>query len=159
MLTRIADIRIQSYANWTVKFELMDANLLNSLARILKSKKQLGESEKAEVSKRFGQLYSYTIQRFIIGVNTLEDSQKSQLKFVLADVEVNSISKLLGRGQDHIKGLVSNVKQRSLELLEKEHDSLLGSASREGRLGVNYGTGGKSVTAPKSLSAPMIKEL
>jgi len=161
LLVRIADVRIKSYAAWKVKFELMDANLLNSLARCIKANKTGNEKEIAEIARRFAQLYSYAIQRYVSGFETLEASQKAQLKFVLADVEQSSVSKLLGRSQNVIKQYVNNSSQRSLDSLGKEHDSLLGKASRAGRLAYelkyDYGTdGGKPITAPKRLVPPDI---
>ncbi|MCF7956165.1 MAG: hypothetical protein K9M75_10210 [Phycisphaerae bacterium] len=161
LLVRIADIRIKSYAAWKVKFELMDADLLNSLARSIKENKTGSEGEIAEIARRFGQLYSYAIQRYISGFDTLQAPQKDQLAFVLADVEQSSISKLLGRPQNVIKQCVSNSSQRSLETLGNEHDSLLGKASGPGLLGYelkyDYGQlGGKPMTAPMRLTPPDI---
>ncbi|MCF7955279.1 MAG: hypothetical protein K9M75_05720, partial [Phycisphaerae bacterium] len=161
LLVRIADIRIESYAAWKVKFELMDAELLNSLARSIKENKTSSEKDTAEIARRFAQLYSYAIQRYISGFETLQDSQKTQLEFVLADVELSSVSKLLGRPQNVIKQCVSNSSQRSLETLGNEHDSLLGKASGPGRLAYelkyDYGRdGSKPITAPKRLSPPDI---
>jgi hypothetical protein len=161
LLIRIADVRIKSYAAWKVKFELMDAGLLNSLARSIKANKTSSDREIAEIARRFAQLYSYAIQRYVSGFETLEASQKAQLKFVLADVEQSSVSKLLGRSQNVIKQYVNNSSQRSLDSLGKEHDSLLGKASGAGRLGhelkFDYGTdGGKPMTAPKRLAPPEI---
>ncbi|MBW8015281.1 MAG: hypothetical protein FVQ82_03775 [Planctomycetes bacterium] len=163
LLVRIADVRIELYAAWKVKFELMDAGLLNSLARSIKSGKTGSKKEIAEIARRFGQLYSYVMQRYILGIQTLDASQKAQLAFVLADVEQTSISKLLGQNQNQIKRLVSNSNPRSLVSLGNEHDSLLGNASRAGRLGselnYHYGKpGSKQIIAPKRLSAPVISD-
>lgn len=160
LLIRIADIRIDSYAAWDVKFELMDAGLLNALGRRIKGSKNVSVQEMAA---RFGQLYSYAIQRYILGFNTLEASQKAQLAFVLADVELNSISKLLGRSQNIIKQYVNNSSPRSLDSLGVEHDALLGKASKAGMLAYelkyDYGKkGGKPQTAPMRLSPPAIEE-
>jgi len=160
LLVRIADVRIKAYESWTVKFEFMDAGLLNALALSIKSGKT---EKKSEIAARFGQLYSYAIQRYIFGFETLDSSQKSQLKFVLGDVEQSSVAKLLGRSQSQIKQLLNNSSQRSLDSIGKEHDSLLGSASRAGRLGdqlkYDYGIlGSNPVTAPKRLAAPKLEE-
>lgn len=163
LLVRIADIRIESYEAWNVKFELMDAGLLNSLARSIKTNKSGDEKEIAKLARRFGQLYSYVIQRYILGFKTLEASQKTQLAFVLTDVEQTSLSKLLDRKQNTIKQLVNNSSQRSLYTLGNEHDSLLGKASRGGRLAYelkyDYGKdGGNPITSPMRLSPPAIEE-
>ncbi len=159
ILVRIADIRIDSYIKWTVKYELMDAGLLNSLARTIRSKKLSAGTSKTKVARRFAQLYSCVIQRYILGFNTLADTRKAQLSIVLGDVEKTSVGKLTGQSQIEIKQLLSSNNQRTLDLLDKEHDSLLGSASGPGRLAqkLNFDYGkfaGKKINAPKRISAP-----
>lgn len=159
ILLRIASIRIKSYAQWTVKFEFMDANLLNSLARTIIAADSASKSNIAEIARSFAQLYSYAIQRYVRGFNILGDTQKNELVFVLAEVEQVSVGKLLGQSQNDIKKFVSSSNQRSIDSLDKEHDSLLGTASRAGRLArklnFNYGKdAGVPIIAPKQLSSP-----
>jgi hypothetical protein len=159
ILIRIADIRIKSYAKWNVKYELMDAELINSLCRTIRARKSASDTLKTEAARRFAQLYSCAIQRYILGFNTLDDIQKAHLTFVLSDVERFAIGKLLARPQTEIKQLVSSNNPRGLEALEMEHDSLLGTVSKPGRLAqeLNFDYGkmaGKIMNAPRRISAP-----
>ena len=162
LLVQIADLRISDYADWSVEYELMDASLLNSLVNTIENPAGSNPGTQ-EVARRFAQLYSYVFQRFILGNDVLDERSEYYLTFVLADVEQNSISKLL-RPQNNIKQLVASSTSVSLEKLSNEHDSLLGSESRTGRLGFelkfNYGTqDGKPRTAPKRLDAPKKNDL
>ena len=163
LLLKIADIRMESYRDWSVKYELMDAGLLNAIARSIDT----GDVENNANSKkmqRYAQLYSYVIQRYILGFETLGDIQLQHLGSVLISVEQNSLGKLLARSQTEIKRLVSSSRNRhSLNALSKEHDSLLGSPKRQGRLSYevryDYGKeGGKVLIAPKKLKAPASPE-
>lgn len=159
ILIRIADIRINSYLEWNVEYELMDAALLNSLCRTIRDKKTASKASKADVARCFAQLYACAMQRYIQGFHTLDDVHKSYLVFVLADVERSSIGKLLGRTQTDIKQLVSSNNPRGLESLDNEYDSLLGTVSNPGSLALelkfDYGKmAGKQMNAPIPLSTP-----
>jgi len=89
MLIKIAEIRITAYENWTVKYELMDAALLQALSsRLLPDNFQrLSAEQKALFARTFGQLYSYVFERYILGVDILTKISKRQLASVLIDVE------------------------------------------------------------------------
>jgi hypothetical protein len=129
-LLEIADIRIQKYASWTVDSELLDNRVLALLGEAITSQ---GEN-KAAVSQRFAQLYSFAMQRYIKSMddpNLLDSTQKQQLASVLVDVEQKCIGKLTGISQSVIKSAVE--KDKSSTLLA-EHDSLFGSEDNIGRL-------------------------
>jgi hypothetical protein len=164
LLTKIVDLRTSVYENWTVKYELMDAKLLRSLGSEILS--PVSQPNKAANSHRFAQLYSYTMQRFILGENILSDASKQQLASVLVEVEQSVLDKLLGRPQSTIKKAVEKiltrktVEQKDYSALEAEHDSLLGTAARKGdlpaALNFDYGKNpdGSALTAPKKLGPP-----
>ena len=164
LLTKIVDLRTSAYENWTVKYELMDAKLLRSLGREILS--PVSQSNKAANSRRFAQLYSYAMQRFILGENVLSDVSKQQLASVLVEMEQSVLDKLLGRPQSTIKKAVEKIltrktiEQKDYSALEAEHDSLLGTAARKGELpaALNFDYGknpdGSALTAPKKLGPP-----
>lgn len=159
LLAKVADIRIKTYADWSVKYELMDANLMKFLVDEI-----LAESptvDKAVFGAKFAQLYSYAIQRYVFGAEVLSEVSRNRLASILAQTELSSISKILGRSQTIIK---KGIEKRNLAAIEKERQLLLGTKVRPGRipqkLGFNYGknTGGRSITAPKELKPPALPE-
>jgi len=164
LLTKIVDLRTSAYENWTVKYELMDAKLLRLLGNEILS--QASQPNKAANSRRFAQLYSYAMQRFILGANVLSDVSKQQLASVLVEVEQSVLDRLLGRSQYSIRTVVEKIltrktgEQKNYSTLEAEHDSLLGTAARKGdlpaALNFDYGKNpdGSAVTAPKKLGPP-----
>jgi hypothetical protein len=154
LLSKVADVRIRSYADWTVKYELIDAAIL----RTLWDKAISANPGKPDVARRFAQLYSYVILRYINGRDLLGDTAKQQLASVIVDTEVNCLSKLEG-------GQFQSTIRRSVEggnpaELQKEHDRLFGVATAPGdlvtRLKFNYGQNpdGSSRASPLPLPAP-----
>jgi len=154
LLLTVADARISAYEKWTVKYELMDTGLLRSLAdRAMSSN---SEEIKAAVARKFAQLYSYVMQRYMAGGDFLSDDSREYLAAVLVEVEASVLDKLLGRGQSAIKNAI---EQKDMASLQSEHDSLLGTASRTGRLGYSLGFDyGDGLTAPKKLPSPPAKK-
>lgn len=127
LLGQIADMRMKRYADWTVKYELLDAAILKLLYKKISS----GGSNKAAVARRFGQLYSYAIQRYYKGRGSLNATQKHQLASVLLEIEQSCISKLVGMRQTVIKRAVAGGDYTALL---QEHSRLLGDKTRAGRL-------------------------
>ncbi len=101
LLTRIADVRIKRYADWAVKYELVDTGILKFLSAKIGS----GGPASQQLAKQFGQLYSYAIQRYIRGTKdgSLQESTASQLAAVLVETEQQCLNKLLGgtANRDH----------------------------------------------------------
>jgi len=167
LLGQIADMRIKQYADWTVKYELIDITIL----KLLDSKIPLPSgspgtapaetsSGKAAMARRFGQLYSYAIQRYTKGQAVLNDTQKQQLVSILVETEEKCIGRLLGRPQTTIRRAI---ERENLPALLQEHDRLLGSETQTGelplRLNFDYGTAsGSKRTAPIPLPQPPIKK-
>lgn len=163
LLGQIADMRIKRYADWTVKYELMDSAILKLLeSKIpLPSAGPLGptpaaSSSKPEIARRFGQLYSYAMQRYAKGQAFLSDIQKQQLASILVETEEKCIGRLLGRPQTTIRRAV---ERQNLTALLDEHNRLLGDETRAGelpsKLNFDYGTSsGARRTAPIPLPEP-----
>ena len=133
LLLEIVDIRIKRYADWTVESELLDSSILRMLCD-----KLVSNSKNIDVARRFGQLYSYAMQRYILdikGGQFLSESQRSELASVLVDAEKFCIGKLLNRPQSLIKRAVEQDKAAELQ---REHNKLLGSDASAGELGSKF---------------------
>ncbi len=152
LLIHAADERIKRYAAWNTGYELADASVLKLLANRLTT-----GTPNPEIARRFAQLYSFAIQRYIKGQqrNVLTGASRSYLTSVIAEVEDKCLSKLLGVPQ---RALVTILQQGSLENLQAEHDKLLGGAGQAGalvsKLNFTYGTGPGNRTAPLPLPDP-----
>jgi hypothetical protein len=153
LLLDIADVRISRYADWTVEFELLDGTIL----RLLDSKIPLGSSSNPAIARRFGQLYSYAIQRYVKGRDFLSATAKEQLASVLVETEQTCIVSRLGEGQSKIK---EAIEADDYESLLEEHNKLLGEATRAGqlplKLNFDYGktADGERRISPQSLPEP-----
>jgi len=132
LLMQIADVRITRYEDWTVEYELLDGAIL----KLLDNNIAEGRMNVPAVGRRFGQLYSYVIQRYVKGQDVLNDTQKQQLASVLVETEILCISKRLGVAQSVIK---SAVEQDDYEALMHEHDRLLGDETKAGQLSLKIG--------------------
>ena len=168
LLIQIADLRIKQYADWTVKYELYDSAILKYLSSKipLLSESPVGLlpttiDTKPEIARRFAQLYSYAIQRYIKGASILNDTQKSHLSTVLVETEDKCIGRLLGNPQLTIRR--ARERQNAQAILD-EHDRLLGTATIPGQLPTtlkfDYGTTttGPKRTAPLALPEPPTKK-
>jgi len=153
LLLQIADMRIKRYADWTVEYELLDGAILKLLDRKIPS----GSPSKPAVGRRFGQLYSYVLQRYVKGRDFLGDAEKQQLASVLVETEILCISRRLGIAQSVIK---KAVERDDYMALLQEHSRLLGDETRAGelllRLSFDYGEkpDGSRRIAPLALPAP-----
>ncbi len=153
LLLQIADVRIARYINWKVDYELLDGAIL----RLLAQKTTAARAGAAEFGRRFGQLYSCAIQRYLRGKNVLGGTQKQHLASMLVATEQESISKLLGAPQTAIKRAIERGDDAALAA---QHDRLLGTDTAAGLLGSKFGfdygtdsTGCKRL-APLPISAP-----
>ncbi len=129
-LLSLADMRIKQYAGWSVDNELLDTVILQSLYRKL----AVTNPNKGMVAQRFGQLYSFVIQRYIKGAEQLNDEQKQKLISVIVGIEAQCISKLFGP-QATIKRAI---EARNFEGLIQEHNLLLGDSNKQGKLGEKF---------------------
>jgi len=168
LLIQIADLRMKQYADWTVKYELYDSAILKYLSSKipLLSESPVGLlpttiDTKPEIARRFAQLYSYAIQRYIKGASILNDTQKSHLASVLVETEDKCIGRLLGNPQLTIRRALE--RQNAQAILD-EYDRLLGTATTPGQipttLKFDYSTSttGPKRTAPLPLPDPPTKK-
>jgi hypothetical protein len=153
LLLRAADERIKRYGAWDPGYELADTAIL----KLLSNKLTAGGTPNPEVAKRFAQLYSFVIQRYIKGQqrNVLTDASRSYLISVIAEVEDKCLSKLLGVRQPT---LTRALQEANLDALQAEHDKLLGGTGQAGalvsKLNINYGTAGNNRATPLPLPDP-----
>ncbi|MFB0555622.1 MAG: hypothetical protein ACETWQ_20140 [Phycisphaerae bacterium] len=160
LLIQIADLRIRQYADWTVKYELYDSALLKYLSSKIPVPSETPAGllpttidTKPEIARRFAQLYSYAIQRYIKGAALLNDTQKSHLASVLVETEDKCLGRLLGSPQLTIRRAL---ERQNAQGIMDEHDRLLGTATTTGQLPAtlkfDYGSTGSSTrTAPLPL--------
>jgi hypothetical protein len=152
LLLAIADARIRRYADWTVRYPLLDATILELLCEKMTS----GGAEPG-VARRFGQLCSYAMQKYIrdiSGEGFLSDSQRQQLESVLIGTEQSCIQRLFDMPQSTIRMAIGNGDYGALW---QEHNRLFGEEGLAGTLAVkfNFDYGrkpdGKRRTAPLTL--------
>lgn len=160
LLLQVADVRIKSYAEWTVQHEFYDVGIL----KLLESKIPLSAGSsvlspatgagKAEIARRFAQLYSYVVQRYIKGKekSILNDEQKRSLLSVIIETEDKCVSRLMEKPQATLRRAV---ERDSMTTLLEEHNKLLGADGEAGqlpsKLGFDYGS---NRTAPIPLPDP-----
>ena len=153
LLLRIADKRIKKYAEWTVENEHVDIVILPALC----TKMIAQNNQSGDFGRRFGQLFSYAIQRYVKGKNFLNDEQNRRLASLLAESEARCISNILAQPQNTIRQAIA---QKAYKTLERERSRLFGDETKAGELavkfGFNYGTNpdGSERTAPPILSQP-----
>jgi hypothetical protein len=153
LLSRIADVRIKRYADWTVRYELVDTGILKLLAAKIGS----GGAANQQLARQFAQLYSYAIQRYLRALreNNLKELTGNYLASVLVETEQQCLGKLLGGPQTTI---TRAVEAGDLNALQAEHDRLLGSATQAGALpskfNFTYGSAQERRTAPLTLPEP-----
>ena len=160
LLLQIADVRISKYADWAVEDELVDATIL----KLLYSKISSAEVSNPDIARRFGQLYSYAMQRYIKNINGgnfLTGTQKRELASVLVETEDKCIGRILNKPQSTIKKAVGRSDH---EVLLQQHNRLLGDETTAGqlaeKLNFDYGQkpGGGKRTAPFTLPQPPTTE-
>jgi len=153
LLLEIADMRIKKYAEWKVDNELLDGTVL----KLLYDKISSSTTDKSDVGRRFAQLYSYIMQKYIKWGNVLSDTEKSRLASVLVEVESCCIWRILGTPQTKIKRAI---EEGDLATLLLEHSRLLGDKTRAGELALklkfDYGlkANGKRRIEPAALPEP-----
>ncbi len=153
LLAGVADARIAGYAAWTVSYELVDSAILERLC----DKLTAGETADPQIAKRFAQLYSFAIQRFIKGrrLDILNDTSRDYLISVLVGTEQNCLGRLLGSPAATITRLI---QANDLVGLQAEHDRLFGAPGRPGllptKLNFTYGPDGQTRPSPILLSDP-----
>ena len=149
LLEQIADARIAKYADWTVDNELLDMAVLKALFDSIAS---------ASLGRRFAQLSSYVIQRYLSAGDTLTEEQKQHLASVIVSSE-RLLKKMINA---QVGNLQRSIEKNRPAILAEEHDALFGSDSAQGTLplalGFDYGKkpDGSIRTAPLKLK-PFVK--
>jgi len=147
LLLQVADDRIKRYADWTVTYEFYDTIILKLLdSKIPLSSQNIGTAAttsggKPAIARSFAQLYSYVINRYIKGSDTLNDTEKQHLASVIIEIEEQCIPRLLG--QSRSQGTLRRaIERNNLIALSEEHNKLLGDETNTGqlpsRLGFDY---------------------
>ena len=164
LLLQVADDRIKRYADWTVTSEFYDIIILKLLeSKIPLSSQSMGAPgpatsfNKPALARRFAQLYSYVMQRYIKGNNVLNAIQKQHLASVIIEIEEKCVTRLLGlsRSQGTIRRAI---ERNNLIALSDEHSKLLGDETSTGQLpskiGFDYSTTPNSPTRSAPIPLP-----
>lgn len=162
LLRQIADMRMKRYADWTVEYELVDCIILKLLYDKIapassSTSLPVTSTPEPEIAQRFAQLYSYAMQRYIEGQDSLSDSSKHYLASVLVEIENKCIGRLLLRPQSTI---MKAVERGDYLVLSREHDRLFGDQTQPGelvaKLKIDFGKNadGSIRTAPLRLPEP-----
>lgn len=153
LLGDVAEARIKMYADWSVKYALMDATIL----KLLSEKLTAGASPDPQLGRQFAQLYSFVMQRYIKGLRLglLDESAANHLASVLVETEEKCLGRLLGTPQATIRQAVEG---KAIDALQAEHDRLFGTDSGAGalpsKLGFSYGSADAPRSAPLALGDP-----
>jgi hypothetical protein len=156
LLSRVADVRIERYADGAVKYELVDTGIL----KLLSAKIAAGGTAGPQLAPQFGQLYSYAIQRYMRGVknNNLKEPSASQLASVLVETEQQCLSKLLSGPQPQTGAVTRALEAGDMAALQAEHDRLLGGPNQKGALpakfNFTYGSAQDKRATPLPLPEP-----
>lgn len=154
LLLQVADVRISRHAGWSVDNGLLDAMILKQLYREMSS---TGYSN-VEAARRFGQLYSYVMQKYIMdisGGDFLTTKERNDLASVLVEVEKYCVSEILELPQSVIK---TSIERGDSAGLEREYVRLFGDQRHAGKLSVkldiDYGKGAGDVKQTVPLKLP-----
>ncbi len=151
LLIDIADARIAQYQQWDVENELFEMQLLKLIDSRIPS-----DQPRPKLARRFAQLLSYVMQRYIDGREVLGKSHLNKLASVMVDIEQAVIVKRTGIVQSVIK---TAIEQDAVASLRAEHDRLFGSNNQPGilqeKMQFDFGTvdGAKRLT-PLELPPP-----
>ncbi|HPD46289.1 MAG TPA: hypothetical protein P5279_06475 [Anaerohalosphaeraceae bacterium] len=155
LVNKIADLRTLQYANWTVRYEMLEMPLLTALGKQIIA--ETADARRADLLRRFSQLYSYVIERYVLGENLLDELQKQQLVSVIAEIENGPITEILARPQNRLRKALEGGKG---SVIDAERQILLGSATQPGQLAGKFaydygkGPGNAALTEPLRLKAP-----
>lgn len=155
ILIAAAQRRIKAYMDWAVEDEQFDSVLLTTMGQVVLANRE--SKEYTPVAQGFSELFSLVFQRYLTEPSTLTDAQKNALLTVIAEVDSQILTKVMGVPQT---GVLRAIQRRTG--LAREYETLFGSEMQAGELGIrlkfDYGKAadGKVKTAPPKLSAAPI---
>ena len=153
ILIAVAQRRVNAYMDWTVENEPFDAVLLKAMGQVVLANRD-SDAYKG-VSRQFAELFSLVFQRYLANPTVLKDEQKNAMLTVIAEVDDQILTKVMGTPQT---GILRAIQRRTG--LDREYETFFGNAMQAGelatRLKFDYGkdANGKTKTAPPKLSAP-----
>lgn len=152
LLTLIVNKRIELYMSWKVNDEMAEISILKALVERIETDRE----SRRIMAKNFATLYSLVIQRYAIGDQNLNETNKSNLISTITQSE-KLVAQFVSDWQGSLKRAIE--KGGGAGLLA-EHDLLFGSASTAGKLptivGFDYGknSDGSVRTYPPALPQP-----
>jgi hypothetical protein len=127
------------------------------ILKALSDRPQIDSESAPAMARDFATLYSLVIQRYVIGQETLSQTNVRNLVSVITQTEKSSLSRFLPDWPGLLKRAI---EKGGDSILPAEHDSLFGSANAAGKLptaaGFDYGRNpdGSVKTAPPALQKP-----
>ena len=158
ILIAAAQRRMQAYKSWNVENEQFDAVLLKAMGQIVLAARE--SESRAAMARSFAELFSLLFQRYLAEPSPLTDEQKNALLMVIAEVDSQVLTRVMGPGVTQT-GILRAIQRRTG--LDREYETFFGSEAGAGQLGVrlnfNYGrtADGRAITAPPKLPAPPVK--
>jgi len=149
LLIAAAERRIAMYQGWTVVNEPFDTVLLKTIGMIV-----LNEPEtpiRAKMAQKFAELFSLVFQRYMVDPSPLTDEQRTALLAVIAEVDNQIFTRLMGNQQTGIMRAIRSPQWRTA--LEREYETYFGGATRAGELGTRWKFTYDGKTAPPKLAA------
>ena len=151
LLADIADKRMDMYRNWRIIDADMDGRILELTGE--KASLSTSNSERAELTEKFAQLYSFVIQRYAKSYKTAGEDELGNMVTTLVAVENGVLGKMLGAQSSSIR---KALEKKDMVALMSSHDLILGSADGKGALAkamnFTYSHGDSSTDQPEKLS-------
>lgn len=148
LLIAAAERRIAMYQAWAVVNESVDTLLLKTIGMIV-----LNEPEtavRAKMAQKFAELFSLVFQRYMADPSPLTDEQRAALLAVIAEVDNQIFTRLMGNQQTGVMRAIRSPQWRTA--LEQEHVTYFGGPTRAGELGTRWKFTYDGKTAPPKLA-------
>ena len=148
LLIAAAERRIAMYQGWRVVNEPVDTLLLKTIGMIV-----LNEPETAirvKLAQKFAELFSLVFQRYMVDPSPLTDEQRTALLAVIAEVDNQIFTRLMGNQQTGIMRAIRSPQWRTA--LEREYETYFGGPTRAGELGTRWKFTYDGKTAPPKLA-------
>lgn len=149
LLISAAERRIAMYQGWDVVNEPVDTLLLKTVGMIV-----LNEPEsdiRAKMAQKFAALFSLVFQRYMVDPSPLSESQRTALLAVIAEVDNQIFTRLMGNQQTGVMRAIRSPQWRTA--MQREYETFFGSEARAGELGTRWKFTYDGKTAPPTLAA------
>lgn len=151
ILVQMIDQRIKAYQNWRPVQVGLDIRLLTAAGNIAALQQDV--AVKSTFGRKFTEMYSFAIQRYMKGVGSFTNAELEEILTVIAEVDQNVVSKTM----EIRTGILGGLRSNTISQLSREYEILFGDRSRQGQLAMrlkfDYGkdAAGNPITSPPEL--------